>query len=130
MLGTNVLCAHIINRYCHRKSEKPLKFNLLYRGTQDGFQGSAFHSKVDNKCPTVTVVETDQRRVFCDSHRACRHGSSLAPVYRRRDLCAQGLPGNLHLCQTEGISDYALYERNPDQRTHRRLSAGISAIRD
>jgi len=35
---------------------KPPKMTLLYTGTRDGFDNSSFHSKCDNKGPTLTVV--------------------------------------------------------------------------
>ena len=32
------------------------KWKLLFRGSRDGFQAETFHSKYDNKGPTVTIV--------------------------------------------------------------------------
>ena len=32
------------------------KWKLLFRGSRDGFQAQTFHSKYDNKGPTVTIV--------------------------------------------------------------------------
>ena len=34
------------------------KWRLLYRASRDGFAAAAFHSKCDNKGPTVTVVKS------------------------------------------------------------------------
>ena len=34
------------------------KWKLLFRGSRDGFQAETFHSKCDNKGPTVTVVKS------------------------------------------------------------------------
>lgn len=31
---------------------------LLYRSTRDGFDATAFHSKCDNKGPTITIVKS------------------------------------------------------------------------
>ena len=35
------------------------EWRLLFRGSRDGFTASAFHSRCDNKGPTVTVVNSD-----------------------------------------------------------------------
>ncbi len=32
-------------------------FNLLYRGSRDGFATQKFHEKFDNKGPTVVIIE-------------------------------------------------------------------------
>src|SRR6266404_1602901 len=72
----------------------------------------------------------EQGRTFPVARSAGGCGSLLAAVLRRRDFCAQGFSRNLHVREGNGISDYAVYEWNPDQRTDRRLPAGISAIRD
>ena len=34
------------------------EWRLLFRASRDGFAASAFHSKCDNKGPTVTVVKS------------------------------------------------------------------------
>ena len=34
------------------------KWKLLFRGSRDGFQAETFHSKCDNKGPTVTIVKS------------------------------------------------------------------------
>ena len=35
------------------------QWRLLFRASRDGFAPSAFHSRCDNKGPTVTVVNSD-----------------------------------------------------------------------
>lgn len=40
------------------------KFNLLYKAVNDGFTGSAFHAKCDNKGPTVTIITSTEGYVF------------------------------------------------------------------
>lgn len=40
------------------------KFKLLYRGSRDGFSGTSFHSKCDNKGPTVVVIRSNFGKVF------------------------------------------------------------------
>jgi len=37
---------------------KKIKFTLWYQASKDGFSGSTFHSKCDNKGPSVTVMRT------------------------------------------------------------------------
>lgn len=39
-------------------------FKLLYRGSQDGFRGTDFHSKCDNRSNTVTFIETTSGFIF------------------------------------------------------------------
>jgi len=34
------------------------KWRLLFRASRDGFEAAAFHSKCDNKGPTVTIVKS------------------------------------------------------------------------
>lgn len=40
------------------------KFNLLYRGSRDGFRASDFHSKCDYKSNTITIIETTSGFIF------------------------------------------------------------------
>lgn len=40
------------------------KFNLIYKGSKDGFAASNFHTKCDNKGPTVVIVTCTQDNVF------------------------------------------------------------------
>ena len=57
------------------------KLELLYRASNDGFEGRDFHSRCDNKCPTVTVIkffdtsprrcEPSQTGTAGDGNRAC-----------------------------------------------------------
>lgn len=37
---------------------------LLYRATRDGFRAEDFHRLCDNRGPTLTVIRSDQMRVF------------------------------------------------------------------
>ena len=40
------------------------KYTLLFRASRDGFAASAFHSRCDNKGPTVTIIKTEYDRVI------------------------------------------------------------------
>jgi hypothetical protein len=40
------------------------KWNLLYRGSRDGFRGSDFHEKCDDQSNTVTVILTTKGFIF------------------------------------------------------------------
>ena len=39
-------------------------FKLLYRGTRDGFDANSFHTKCNNKGPTVTVIRSNHGKIF------------------------------------------------------------------
>eukprot|EP00347_Sterkiella_histriomuscorum_P015508 403356764 len=41
-----------------------LKFELLYRGTRDGFDAVKFHQLCDNKGSTITLIKANTGRVF------------------------------------------------------------------
>ena len=43
---------------------KDVKLHLLYRGSRDGWEPSQFHSRCDNKGPTVTVIKTTAGYLF------------------------------------------------------------------
>jgi hypothetical protein len=43
---------------------KPSKLSLLYRGSRDGFTGTAFHSKADNNQNTIVLVEATTGKIF------------------------------------------------------------------
>jgi hypothetical protein len=45
-------------------SNKTIKLNLLYRGSRDGFISSVFRTKIENRKPTVTVIEATSGKVF------------------------------------------------------------------
>ena len=44
--------------------KKTINYKLLYRGTRDGDKVQTFHSKCDNKKPTVTIIKTNKRMRF------------------------------------------------------------------
>jgi hypothetical protein len=41
-----------------------LKSELLYKGTRDGFKASKFHELCDNKGSTLTLIKSDQNKIF------------------------------------------------------------------
>ena len=52
----------LINRLINNDSslkEKNINFNLLYRATRDGDNFNDFHSRVDNKNSTLTIIKTN-----------------------------------------------------------------------
>ena len=44
--------------------KKRINYNLLYRGTRDGDQVKTFHSKCDNKKPTLSIIKTKKGMRF------------------------------------------------------------------
>ena len=50
------------------------KLSLLYRGTRDGMESNHFHSKCDNKGPTLTIIETTSGIImggYSNTHWSC-----------------------------------------------------------
>ena len=43
---------------------KTINYKLLYRGTRDGDQVKTFHSKCDNKRPTLSIIKTKKGMRF------------------------------------------------------------------
>ncbi|KAF0973189.1 hypothetical protein FDP41_008396 [Naegleria fowleri] len=52
----------LVNLLSKTRSFKNCK--LLFRASQDGFNASQFHSKCDNKGPTVTIIKTFNNCIF------------------------------------------------------------------
>ncbi|CAF0959568.1 unnamed protein product [Adineta steineri] len=40
------------------------RWELIYQATRDGFSGDAFHSRCDNKGPTMTIIQSDNNYIF------------------------------------------------------------------
>lgn len=53
-----------LNILCRFNSSKQHKFQLLYRGSRDGFSAADFHSKCDSRANTITIIETSKGFVF------------------------------------------------------------------
>ena len=41
-----------------------VRFELLWKGTRDGFGASVFHAKCNNKGPTLTVIKSNNDKIF------------------------------------------------------------------
>ena len=41
-----------------------MKFTQLWKGSQDGFGAATFHSKCNNKGPTLTVIKSNNDKIF------------------------------------------------------------------
>jgi len=40
------------------------KWELIYKGSRDGFENSDFHAKCDGKLNTLTVIRTESGNIF------------------------------------------------------------------
>jgi len=45
-------------------SNGTVRFKLIYRGTRDGFSASTFHSKCDKFKPTVSIIQSNNNKIF------------------------------------------------------------------
>jgi hypothetical protein len=56
----------IHNLFDDNKYRKPFnymrKFNLVYRGTRDGFDSKAIFTKCRYKCPTLTIIKSESEK--------------------------------------------------------------------
>ena len=50
--------------WIERKVQRSFELNLIYRDSRDGFTKPAFHSKCDNKSPTISYIKSDKNRIF------------------------------------------------------------------
>jgi hypothetical protein len=41
-----------------------LNLSLIYKATRDGFKASDFHSRCDNKGPTISVIKSEHGKTF------------------------------------------------------------------
>lgn len=62
----------------------PARFELLYRGSRDGFKGQAFHERCDEKGPTITLVKTEYDRI-CGGYTGISWTNPWNGGYRRDD---------------------------------------------
>ncbi|CAF0818161.1 unnamed protein product [Adineta steineri] len=40
------------------------KWELIYKATRDGFRANAFHSRCDNKGPTISIIQSNNNYIF------------------------------------------------------------------
>jgi BTB/POZ domain-containing protein KCTD9 len=45
-------------------SVSELKLNLLYKAKRDGFKTKDFHSRCDDKEPTISVIKSEHGKTF------------------------------------------------------------------
>ena len=54
----------LLNKWVSETRKEKVKFELLWKGSRDGFGASTFHTKCDKKGPTLTVVKSEHDKVF------------------------------------------------------------------
>jgi len=54
----------LLGRWIEEASGSTFKLQLLWRGTTDGFRASTFHSKCDDKGPTLTIILSNKDCIF------------------------------------------------------------------
>ena len=53
-----------LHQWVKESTKTNVKFELLWKGTRDGFKAATFHSKCDKKGPTLTVIKSQHDKVF------------------------------------------------------------------
>ncbi len=53
-----------LHQWVKESTKTNVTFELLWKGTRDGFGAATFHSKCDNKGPTLTVIKSQYDKVF------------------------------------------------------------------
>ena len=56
--------AVLLNNWVSETRKEKVKFELLWKGSRDGFGASTFHTKCDGKGATLTVVKSEHDKVF------------------------------------------------------------------
>lgn len=64
ILGDKVNEKQFLKDMIKIKLPKFKDLNLLYKGSQNGFKQNDFHSRCDNKGPTLTIVEDVNGQIF------------------------------------------------------------------
>ena len=54
----------LLHKWVEEAVKKKVKFELLWKGTRDGFKASDFHTRCDKKGPTVTVIKSQHDKIF------------------------------------------------------------------
>ncbi|CAF1304017.1 unnamed protein product [Rotaria magnacalcarata] len=69
----------ILNQFYHKIYQR---WELIYKGSRDGFHADAFHSRCNNKGATITIIQSDQNYIFGDNDdEAVCHNSSYDPIF-------------------------------------------------
>jgi len=56
--------AETLHGWVQEATKTNVKFELLWKGSRDGFKAATFHSKCNDKGPTVTVIKSEHNNVF------------------------------------------------------------------
>ena len=59
----NFIEANIINKL-EIKDNQRILYKLVYKASKDGDNGNAFHQKVDNISPTLSIIKTNKHLIF------------------------------------------------------------------
>lgn len=54
----------MLHGWVEEATKTNVKFELLWKGSRDGFKAATFHSMCNNKGPTVTVIKSEHDKVF------------------------------------------------------------------
>ena len=61
---TNVEETKQLQQWVEESAGGKVRFELLWKGSQDGFGASVFHAKCNNKGPTLTVIKSNNDKIF------------------------------------------------------------------
>ena len=56
--------ADLLNKWVFEAVGGNLRYDLLWKGSRDGFTASAFHSKCNGKGATLTVIMSEHNKLF------------------------------------------------------------------
>ena len=56
--------ADLLNKWVSEAVGGKVKYDLLWKGSRDGFAASTFHSKCNGKGATLTVVMSEHNKLF------------------------------------------------------------------
>ena len=56
--------ADLLNKWVFEAVGGNLRYDLLWKGSRDGFTASAFHSKCNGKGATLTVIMSEHQKLF------------------------------------------------------------------
>ncbi len=54
----------LLDKWVTDSANGKVSYNLLWRGSQDGFEAATFHGKCNKKGPTVTVIVSNNDKIF------------------------------------------------------------------